>query len=224
MLLSALTSHSHHPAAHVAAADVYRVHAGDTLSSIAKQEYGSARLWPALWWVNRQRISDPDVIRVGWNLTLSSWHPDRAWLTAKATSAAGRHSAPYRGHHRSGRVWGVTYGYPYHCGDGDGDGWDRPCHHYTARHAAPAPAPQPSTPVVSGSYEACVIARESGGNAAAVNSSTGAAGLYGFLPSTWHALGYSGLPQDASPATQHEAFQREYAQVGTSAWSPYDGC
>ena len=26
-----------------------------------------------------------------------------------------------------GKIWGVTYGYPNYCGDGDGDGWDVSC-------------------------------------------------------------------------------------------------
>lgn len=73
-------------------------------------------------------------------------------------------------------------------------------------------------------FEACVIARESGGNPRAVNPVSGAGGLYGFLPRTWAALGFSGLPENASAATQHTAFTRAYALWGTSPWAPYDGC
>jgi soluble lytic murein transglycosylase-like protein len=73
-------------------------------------------------------------------------------------------------------------------------------------------------------FQACVIQRESGGNPAAVNPSSGAGGLYQFLPSTWAALGHSGLPENASVAEQNQAFQQEFAQSGTSAWAPYDGC
>jgi hypothetical protein len=76
----------------------------------------------------------------------------------------------------------------------------------------------------SGSFQSCVIQAESGGNASAVNSSSGAGGLYGFLPSTWQALGYSGLPQNASVSEQNAAFAKQYAQSGASAWAPYDGC
>jgi hypothetical protein len=74
------------------------------------------------------------------------------------------------------------------------------------------------------SFEQCVIARESGGNPQAVNPSSGAGGLFQFLPSTWAALGFSGLPQYASVATQEAAFAKAYAQSGTSPWAPYDGC
>ena len=76
----------------------------------------------------------------------------------------------------------------------------------------------------SGSFQSCVIQRESGGNASAVNGSSGAGGLYGFLPSTWQSLGYSGLPENAPVSEQNAAFAKEYAQSGGAAWSAYDGC
>jgi resuscitation-promoting factor RpfC len=109
-----------------------------------------------------------------------------------------------------------------------------------ARAAVPAPAAAPATAVRSapasaaqspqaysaapGSFQSCVIQAESGGNPRAVNPSSGAGGLYGFLPSTWQALGFSGLPQNAPVSEQNAAFAKEYAQSGASAWAPYDGC
>ncbi|HEY2578579.1 MAG TPA: transglycosylase family protein [Streptosporangiaceae bacterium] len=92
--------------------------------------------------------------------------------------------------------------------------------------AAPAPAPSVAASYSGGSggFQSCVIAAESGGDAGAVNPYSGAGGLYGFLPSTWQALGYSGLPENASVAEQNAAFAKEYAQTGGSAWAPYDGC
>src|SRR5215467_13245802 len=171
----------------------YTVKAGDTLSSIARHQYGSAAAWPALWWVNKHKVHNPEMIRVGQRLTLSSWHPRKAWLNraALAVIPAAAPALPV---------------------------------------AAPAAVTQPAATATvtyggaSGSYQACVIAAESGGNASAVNPVSGAGGLYQFLPSTWAALGHSGLPQNASVAEQNQAFQQEYAQSGTSAWSPYDGC
>jgi LysM repeat protein len=77
---------------------------------------------------------------------------------------------------------------------------------------------------VPASFQSCVISRESGGNPSAVNPSSGAGGLYQFLPSTWAALGYSGLPQNASAATQNAAFAKAYALWGTQPWAPSDGC
>lgn len=79
-----------HPAAahqaHQAPAH-YTVKAGDTLSSIARHEYGSAHAWPALWWVNRHKVHNPQMIRVGQRLALSSWHPRKAWLDRAALAA-----------------------------------------------------------------------------------------------------------------------------------------
>ena len=72
-------------------------------------------------------------------------------------------------------------------------------------------------------FEACVIQNESGGNPAAVNPSSGAGGLFQFLPSTWAGLGYSGLPQDAPVSEQYAAFDKLYAEAGTSPWAG-DGC
>ena len=120
------------------------------------------------------------------------------------------------------------------------------CHH----RAAPAPAPSdeaapaapasttsdqaPAQPAQTAStsgmsaFESCVIARESGGNPAAVNPVTGAGGLFQFLPSTWAALGYAssypGGAQTAPASVQEAAFAAEYAQAGTAPWAPYDGC
>ena len=74
------------------------------------------------------------------------------------------------------------------------------------------------------SFQACVIQRESSGIPTAVNPSSGAGGLYQFLPSTWQELGHSGAPQDASIAEQNQAFDQAYARWGTQPWTPSDGC
>jgi LysM repeat protein len=188
---------------------------GDTLSGIAAQ-HGTT--WQALW-ADNSAIADPNLIYPGQTIEVPGGK-------AKATLAKARPWTPNNG----GKVWGVTRGYPNFCGDGDNDGWDLPC---TALSAGP-PAPAVAAPVVSsvqlvsagapGGFQACVISRESGGNPRAVNASSGAGGLYQFLPSTWASLGYSGLPEDASVATQNAAFQQEFALNGTSPWTPSDGC
>jgi nucleoid-associated protein YgaU len=43
----------------------HRVVGGDTLFGIAENSYGAGNLWPRLFTANRDRISDPDLIRVG---------------------------------------------------------------------------------------------------------------------------------------------------------------
>lgn len=154
------------------------------------------------------------------------WHLDHMTHLART---GGVSSAPTAVADSGGKTWGVTYGYPNYCGDGDGDGWDVDCstRHQASNPAAPArvvSAGSSSVAAAPGSFQACVIARESGGNPRAVNASSGAGGLYQFLPSTWAGLGYSGLPENASVATQTQAFNKLYAQAGTQPWSPSDHC
>jgi len=196
----AAAPHAHQAPAH------YTVKSGDTLSSIARHEYGSAAAWPALWWVNRHKVHNPEMIQVGQRLTLSSWHPHKAWLNRAALAAVpAPPAAPVAAPAPVAAAAPVAV-------------------------AAPAPVTQPASTSTatyggaSGSYQACVIASESGGNASAVNPSSGAGGLYQFLPSTWAALGHSGLPENASVAEQNQAFQQQFAQSGTAAWAPFDGC
>jgi LysM repeat protein len=74
------------------------------------------------------------------------------------------------------------------------------------------------------SFQACVIAAESGGNPQ-VMSSSGYYGLYQFSASTWAA--YGGNPADfghASVAEQNRVFDNAIAAGGASNWSQYDGC
>jgi LysM repeat protein len=69
----------------------------------------------------------------------------------------------------------------------------------------------------SSSYLACVRYRESTDGAASSNQ-------FGITQSTWSAYGFAGSPDTASYGEQVAAFQTIYAAVGSSAWSPYDGC
>jgi len=97
--------------------------------------------------------------------------------------------------------------------------------------SAQAPPQQPQTSAsltdISG-FESCVISRESGGNPQAFNPSSGAGGLFQFLPSTWASLGYAGAypggAQTAPVSVQEAAFAKLYAEAGTAPWAPYDGC
>lgn len=61
---------------------------------------------------------------------------------------------------------------------------------------------------------------ESNGNYA-INTGNGYYGAYQFAASTWRRLGYSGLPHEASPATQDEAARKLQAQQG---WGPWPAC
>ena len=78
--------------------------------------------------------------------------------------------------------------------------------------------------VPGGAFGACVVARESGGNAQVMNA-TGHYGLYQFSAATWAA--YGGNPADfghASVAEQNQVFAGALAAGGQSNWAPYDGC
>jgi resuscitation-promoting factor RpfC len=199
--LVAVTISLHPGAAHSARHDIM-VQRGDSLSAISLHEYGTAAEWPALWWANRRQVPDPSMIVPGERLIVPSGLRVSRWLAraAQAATAAPRHARP---------------------ASGASVGADAEVADTAAPAAVRRTAPSGAAP---GSFRSCVIQRESSGNPRAVNPSSGAGGLYGFLPSTWHGLGFSGLPENASVAEQNYAFAKEYAQSGTSAWAPYDGC
>ena len=48
----------------------YTVQKGDTLSAIAKQHYGKASHWNAIFEANRDQLDDPDLIKPGQVLKL----------------------------------------------------------------------------------------------------------------------------------------------------------
>ena len=198
--LMAVTVSLHPGAAHQGSHQA-TVRAGDSLSSISQREFGKAADWPALWWANRHTVHNPSLIQVGQKLVVPGKHEVKPWLMKAALTAI-----PAPAPVQAAPVASSAPADP--------------------APAAPAAAPASSTSYsgVPGSFQSCVIQAESGGDASAVNASSGAGGLYGFLPSTWQALGFSGLPENASVAEQNAAFQKEYAQSGTSAWSAYDGC
>ena len=187
-----------HPGAAHHATQHATVRAGDSLSSISQREFGSSASWPALWWANRHNVHNPSVIQAGERLVVPGSHKVKPWLTRAALAAIPAAApAPVAAPAAPSASTGAV------------------------TSAAPA---QPASYSGSGGFQSCVIQRESGGDASAVNGSSGAGGLYGFLPSTWQALGHSGLPENASVAEQNAAFAQEYAQSGGSAWSAYDGC
>ncbi len=52
------------------AAKVYEVVAGDSLSKIAKREYGNAAEWKRIYEANRDTLKDPDKIYPGQKLNI----------------------------------------------------------------------------------------------------------------------------------------------------------
>jgi nucleoid-associated protein YgaU len=54
---------------------IYTVVAGDSLSKIAKREYGKASLWPRIFEANKDQIKNPDLIHPGQQLRIPD--PDK---------------------------------------------------------------------------------------------------------------------------------------------------
>ncbi|HEY0671972.1 MAG TPA: LysM peptidoglycan-binding domain-containing protein [Longimicrobiales bacterium] len=55
-----------------ATSTTYTVKSGDSLSAIAKREYGDAGQWRRIFEANRDQIKDPDLIHPGQELKIPS--------------------------------------------------------------------------------------------------------------------------------------------------------
>ena len=64
------TSPVSRPESENARAATYTVKQGDTLSAIAKREYGDAGKWKQIYEANREQIDDPDLIHPGQELRI----------------------------------------------------------------------------------------------------------------------------------------------------------
>jgi LysM repeat protein len=177
--------------------DRYVVKSGDTLSSIAEHFYKNPDFWPVLYWANHGQIRYADVIKEGQVLA----------IPAKPAKVPGVPSV----------LGPVPVAVPASA---------------AAPAYAPVAAPQEAAPPqvastyagAGGSFQACVIAAESGGNSQVVNG-TGHYGLYQFSSSTWAEYGGNSADfGDASVAEQNQVFNSAIAAGGASNWAPYDGC
>lgn len=205
-------AHHHHPAVRsTAARSTYIVRSGDSLSRISAKFCGTAADFPSL--AAASGIANPNLIYPGQSITLNCHAPVPA-PAAPAHLTSAHHRARHASHHA------------------DRNNHTRPAgrHKAPGRHARHPEAGHSGHVSTGGmgAFEACVISRESGGNPRAVNPSSGAGGLFQFLPSTWAGLGYAsaypGGAQTAPVSVQEAAFAKLYAEAGTSPWAPYDGC
>lgn len=199
----------------------YTVRPGDSLSEIAQRLCRQAIDWTGLYAHNKGVIgADPNVILPGQVLGVACYDPPVKAAVVHSVSRA------------SGKTWGITYGDPNYCGDGDGDGWDVSCQASDppqqsgarVQVTADVGSASSSGPWPGGSFGQCVVARESGGNSQVMNS-TGHYGLYQFALGTW--IAYGGSAADfghASVAEQERIFMNAIAAGGQSNWSAYDGC
>ena len=183
---------------HAAPRSVYTVVSGNTLSGISARFCGTTADYPNL--AAASGITNPDLIYVGEHIKLKCHHAIPQPPPAPSANASDD-AAPAPSQSSAGS-------------------------------SAQAPPQQPQTPSASltdiSAFESCVISRESGGNPQAFNPSSGAGGLFQFLPSTWASLGYAGAypggAQTAPVGVQEAAFNKLYAEAGTAPWAPYDGC
>jgi LysM repeat protein len=194
-----------HPAAVLTAVEIHReaaarppaqivVRRGDSLSGIAARYKIE---WPGLYEANRSVVGgNPSLLNVGEHLRVPS------------KGAAAKLAASYRPPAIAVPVTPASL-------------TTEPA----TASAAPAVSAVPGQAAApAGSFQQCVISRESGGNAQVMNGS-GHYGLYQFSYSSWVAGG--GNPADfgnASAAEQNQVFSTAYAQDGTAPWAPYDGC
>ena len=92
----------------------------------------------------------------------------------------------------------------------------RPTQAEPATYHAASPV-LPATPAAVGDVWAGLRKCESGGNYSE-NTGNGYYGAYQFSASTWHGLGFPGLPSDAAPAVQDQAAQQLQARSGWGQW------
>ena len=194
----------------------YTVKSGDSLSAIAGRFYGNAAAWPVLYWANKSQLQSANLILPGQQLRVPV---KPAYIPAAPAAAAPAPQVAY-----TPQVSHAAYTPQV--------AYTPPVSHvaYTppVSHAAYTPSRSAYSATYSGSggssFQRCVIARESGGNAQIMNS-TGHYGLYQFSASTWAA--YGGNPADfgrASVGEQNQVFNNAIAAGGQSNWAPYDGC
>ena len=179
-----------HPGTPPASAS-YTVQQGDSLSAIAAQTYGKAADWPAVWWVNRHQLANPNQIAAGQRLRLPARGQVPA-LMARAAHAARPTSSP------ASAAASVPQA--------------------SSPAAAPVSAAAPASS--GGANWSAIAACESGGNWSA-NTGNGFYGGLQFTEQTWLAYGggqYASSANLASEAQQIAVAERVLAGQGIGAW------
>ena len=179
----------------------YTVRPGDTLSAIAARYYQRSSDWPVLYWANRRAIRWADEIGAGQVLQVPA-EP----AVIPGAPALLKPPAPHP------VVLDAAY--------------TPAAARSPAGGRAPAAGYQGGGPGTypGGAFGACVVARESGGNAQVMNAS-GHWGLYQFSEATWEAYGGSEAGfGDAGVTEQDQVFSDALARGGESNWSLYDNC
>ena len=179
-----------HPGTHHVPAS-YTVQQGDSLSAIAAHTYGKAADWPAVWWVNRHQVANPNLITAGQRLRLPASGQVPAWM-ARAAQAAIPASPP------APAAVSVTQASP------------------PAAASVSTAAPASS----GGANWSAIAACESGGNWNA-STGNGFYGGLQFTEQTWLGYGggqYASSANQATKAQQIAVAERVLAGQGIGAW------
>ncbi len=193
--------------AHGKPAEWVTVQAGDTLSGIAAAHHMT---WGAIYATppNMKVLSDPNLLTVGERLRIPE-NPrfrEAQFKIKYAALLAKDFAGP-------GQVPVSQEQAPVSQQQADPASADE-----AQAEAQDQPSDGGSLTAGMSAFEQCVAYRES------TDTPTDPDGLFGILPSTWASLGYSGTAGEASVAEQEAAFNKLYAEDGTTPWAPYDGC
>jgi LysM repeat protein len=179
-----------HPGTHHVPAS-HTVQQGDSLSAIAAHTYGKAADWPAVWWVNRHQVANPNLITAGQRLRLPASGQVPAWM-ARAAQAAIPAPPP------APAAVSVTQPSP------------------PAAASVTTAAPASS----GGANWSAIAACESGGNWSA-STGNGFYGGLQFTEQTWLGYGggqYASSANQATKAQQIAVAERVLAGQGIGAW------
>jgi LysM repeat protein len=179
-----------HPGTHQVPGS-YIVQQGDSLSAIAAHTYGKAADWPAVWWVNRRQVANPDLIAAGQRLRLPASGHAPAWM-ARAAQAATPAPPPAP----------AAVSIP------------------PASPAAAAPVSAAVPASSGGANWSAIAACESNGNWSA-NTGNGFYGGLQFTEQTWLGYGggqYASSANLATMAQQISVAERVLAGQGIGAW------
>lgn len=179
-----------HPGTHHVPAS-YTVQQGDSLSAIAAHTYGKAADWPAVWWVNRHQVANPNLITAGQRLRLPASGQVPAWM-ARAAQAAIPAPPPAP----------AAVSTPQ------------------ASPPAAAPVSTAAPASSGGANWSAIAACESGGNWSA-STGNGFYGGLQFTEQTWLGYGggqYASSANQATKAQQIAVAERVLAGQGIGAW------
>ena len=178
----------------ISSQNLYAVHSGDTLSDIARRQYGKAADWPVLYYANQKTIKNPDIIQVGQTLRIPALPrhiPAAPQPTTPAVSTDTTAAVAVSGSTSTQQTNYLTNGGGYS---------------------------------VTSAFQACVIRAESGGQVDIWNASGHWGLYQFSESTWVAHGGDPNLFGKADGAYQTQIFWNTFNQDGTSDWAPYDGC